>query len=173
LALAASIGAWAAEGAVTPTLRSDHVHTADAKKTQAYVADGLFVGGDRAIDDVVVKDIRRAANKGYERMVIDLEGTRGGEPAAIKRPPYYQVAVSPEEKRLVVTIWGRPKLAFDSWKVIHAFAKSPVVANMELLPKVDEDSWTFVVGLKMGKPVEVFELGDHARIIVDIRTDRR
>ena len=96
-------------------LRPDKVHVADAKKNLSYIRDGLFVGGDKAIDDVVVKDIRRAANPGgFERVVIDLQGTKNGEPAAIPRPPYYQVAVTPDEKRIVFTIWGKPKLGFDS-----------------------------------------------------------
>src|SRR4051812_48093578 len=93
--LAALVSAQAAAA-----LKPEKVHVADAKKTEAYIQDGMIVGGDQAIDDVVVKDIRRAANAGFERIVIDLEGNRGGEPAAISRPPYFQLAVSPEEKRL-------------------------------------------------------------------------
>jgi hypothetical protein len=152
-----------------PELRSDRVHTADAKKTQAYVRDGLVVGGDNAIDGVVVKDIRRATNKGYERVVIDLEGTKAGEPAAISRAPYYQVAISPDERRLVMTIWGKPRLGFDSKRVASAFRRSKVVEKLELLPVLEEDSWTFVFDLKEGHAVEVFELGSPVRVILDIR----
>lgn len=163
----------AAAAQASAALKPEAVHTADSKKTKAYIRDGLFVGGDRAIDEVVVRDIRRAANPGFERLVIDLEGNRGGEPAAIARPPYFHVAVSPDEKRLVFTLWGRPKLAFDSEKVIRAFKRSPIVESVELLPRLDDAMWTFVVGLKDGRPVEVFELGNPVRIIVDIRTDVR
>jgi hypothetical protein len=99
-------------------LRPEKIHTADAKKNQFYIRDGLIVGGDKAIDEVVVKEIRRATNPGYERIVIDLEGNRGGEPVAIQRPPYFQVSVTPDEKRLVFTLWGKPKLSsvcIQSW----------------------------------------------------------
>ena len=151
-------------------LRPDKVHVADAKKNLSYIRDGLFVGGDKAIDDVVVKDIRRAANPGgYERVVIDLQGTKNGEPAAIPRPPYYQVAVTPDEKRIVFTIWGKPKLGFDSRRVVEAFRKSAVVRNVVLLPKVEDNTWTFVFELKGDSPVEVFELSDPVRIIMDIK----
>jgi hypothetical protein len=150
-------------------LRPDKVHVADAKKNLSYIHDGLFVGGDKAINDVVVKEIRRAANVGFERVVIDLEGTKSGEPTAIPRPPYYQVAVTPDEKRIVFTLWGKPKLGFDSRKVIAAFKKSSVVANVVLLPKVEEDTWTFVFELKGDSPVEVFELSDPVRVIMDIK----
>ncbi len=146
------------------------VHVADSKKTQFYVLDGLIVGGDRTVEDVVVRDIRRAANAGYERLVIDLEGNKNGESIALQRPPYFQVAVTPDEKRLVFTIWGHPKLGFDSRKVQAAFRKSSLVSKVDLLPRVEEDLWTFSVELKGGSPVEVFELANPIRIIVDIRS---
>jgi hypothetical protein len=153
-----------------PELKADKVHMADNKKTQAYLADGLVVGGDSSIDDVIVRELRRAANSGFERIVVDLEGNRGGDAVAVQRPPYYQVAVSPEESRLTVTIWGRPKLAFNANKVHAAFKRSKVVENVELYPKVEDDSWTFALSLKSKHPVEVFELSNPVRLIFDIRT---
>ena len=150
-------------------LKPEKVRVADSKKTQSYLKDGLVTGGDRAIDDVMIREIRRAANPGFERLVIDLEGTQHGEPAAVARAPYYQVAVNPDEKRLVFTLWGNPKLGFDPKKVLGAFKRSPVVDTIQLLPKLEDKTWTFVVNLKSGRPVEVFELTDPARIIVDIK----
>jgi hypothetical protein len=167
-----TLAALSAFTSAQAAIRPDKVHVADSKKTQNYVKDGLIVGGDRAIDDVVVRDIRRAANAGYERIVIDLQGNQGGETAAIPRPPYYQVAVTPDEKRLVFTVWGHPKLNFDAPKVLKSFKKSPVVASVELLPRVENDSWTFVIGLKSDKPVEVFELTQPVRIIVDVKNSK-
>ena len=161
-----SVSVWAKPAGLT----SDKIHVVEPRKNQAYIKDGVFIGGDRAIDDVVVKDIRRAANPGFERMVIDLEGNKNGEPAAISRPPYYQIAVSPEEKRLIFTVWGRPKLQFNARKVLGAFKKSPIIQKIELLPRLEDNSWTFTIDLKSGTPVEVFELSDPIRIIVDIRT---
>ncbi|MGK5087847.1 hypothetical protein WDW86_09830 [Bdellovibrionota bacterium FG-2] len=151
-------------------IRAEKVHVADAKKTEAYIKDGMFTGGDRAIEGVLVKDIRRAVNAGYERVVIDLEGTLNGESAAIARAPYYQIAVSPEERRIVLSIWGKPRLGFNARKVIAAFKKSPVVRSVELFPKLEEDSWTFVFETKGEAPIEVFELSKPARIIMDIQT---
>lgn len=152
-------------------LPAQNVHTVDGKKTMSYIRDGLFVGGDHAIQEVAVRDIRRAANPNFERVVIDLEGNRaGGVAAAIPRPPYFQVAVSPEEKRLIVTVFGKPRLALDAKKVVQSFRKSPVIASVELLPKLEADSWTFVLGLKSERPVEVFELANPVRIIIDIRS---
>jgi len=156
---------------VRAELRPDRVHVADSKKNQSYIHDGLITGGDKAIDEVVVKDIRRATNTGYERIVIDLEGTKNGEPAAIQRPPFYQVSVTPDEKRIVFTIWGKPRLSFDSRHVVNAFKKSAVIENVELLPRIEENTWSFVFQLRGDNPVEVFELSNPVRIIVDIKRD--
>ena len=117
-------------------IRPEKVFVADAKKTQSYVQDGLIVGGDKAIDDVLVKDIRRAMNPGFERIVIDLEGNQNGESVQIQRPPYFQFAVSPDERRLTATLWGHPKLGFASKKVIAAFKRSSVIKNVVLLPRL-------------------------------------
>jgi hypothetical protein len=166
VAIVASVPAFA-------ELRPDKVHVADSKKTQAYIRDGLITGGDKAIDEVVVKDIRRASNGGYERVVIDLEGAHAGEPAAIQRPPFYQISVTPDERRIVVTLWGKPKLGFDSRRVVNAFKRSSVIQSVELLPRVEENTWSFVFGLKGESPVEVFELSNPVRIIMDVKGDAK
>jgi hypothetical protein len=153
-------------------LRPEKVYVAENRKTQTYIKDGLIVGGDQAIQDVVVKDIRRAKNAMFERIVVDLEGNQAGEPAAIQRPPYYQVAVTPDEKRLVFTIYGKPKLSLDAKKISGEFKHSQWVQGIQLYPKVEKDSWTFALEMKSGQAVEVFELADPVRIIVDIRNSK-
>jgi hypothetical protein len=153
-------------------LRPEKVYVAENRKTQTYIKDGLIVGGDQAIQDVVVKDIRRAKNPMFERIVVDLQGNQGGEPAAIQRPPYYQVAVTPDEKRMVFTIFGKPKLQLDAKKISAEFKHSQWVQGIELFPKVEKDSWTFALEMKSGQAVEVFELSDPVRIIVDIRNSK-
>lgn len=71
-------------------IRPESVHVADSKKTKAYVKDGLIIGGDRQIDGVIVQDIRRATNPGYDRIVIDLKSSQKGEPTEIQRPPTFK-----------------------------------------------------------------------------------
>ncbi len=145
----------------------------DSKKTQAYIEDGIFVGGDRAVDAVVIKDIRRAKNGDLERIVLDLEGSINGEPSAIGRSPYYQVAVNKEEGRVVVTIWGKPRLQFEPAKVMKGFQKSALISSIEMLPKLESDSWTFVLGFKDSRSIEVFELADPVRIILDVKQETK
>jgi hypothetical protein len=152
-------------------LKPESIRVADGKKTEAYLRDGLFIGGDRAITQSIIRDIRRADNSQYERIVIDLEGSLGGEAAAIPRPPFFQASVTPDEKRIVLSIWGSPELRFDAPKVLSAFKKSKAISKVELLPKVEEQVWTFALNLKKEVRVEVFELGAPTRIILDIRSD--
>lgn len=172
LALGLSIISWVAglPAQAAADLRPDRIHVADERKNLAYIRDGLIIGGDQAVNEFVVKDIRRAPNKGFERIVINLEGNQNGEPSAISRAPYFQIAVTPDEKRLVFNLYGRPKLGFDSRKVIQGFKKSSLVQNVVLLPRLEEDVWTFVLELRQGTPVEVFELGNPVRLVVDMKT---
>lgn len=169
LGLAAMVGTVHASA----DLRPDRIHVADERKNLAYIRDGLIIGGDQAVNEFVVKDIRRATNTGYERVVIDLEGNRNGEPTAISRAPYFQIAVTPDEKRMVFSLYGKPKLAFDSRRVLQAFKKSALVQNVVLLPRLEEDVWTFVLELKKGTPVEAFELGNPVRLIIDMKSPPR
>lgn len=163
---------WASGAfASVPTLRPEIVHTADSRKRDQYVKDGIIVGGDRTLDDVIVMDIRRAKNPSYERIVLDIQANRDGDAAAVSRPPYYQVAMSPDLQRLTVTVWGKPKLAFNSKRVLSSFKKSELIRKVELYPLLEKDRWTFSIELS-GKPggrgVEVFELSNPVRVILDI-----
>lgn len=158
-----------ATSAAYADLKPEKVHVADAKKNKSYVKDGLVVGGDRSITDVIVRDIRHSNNGGFERVVIDMQGTLKGETVAIPRPPYFQLAVAQDERRLVVTVWGHPSLQFDSRKVVAAFRKSGVIQNIQLYPKLETDSWTFAFELKSNFMIETFELTKPTRVILDIQ----
>lgn len=156
---------YAAIGKFSPDL----VRTAEPRKSSAYLKHGLFVGGDRDITDVVVSGIRHSKGTDYERVVIDLVGNKQGDPVAIQRPPYYQIAVNPELRRLVVTLWGKMKLEFDPLKTSSIGQKSNVLKGLSLFPLLEQDRWSFEIKMKSEAPVEVFELSDPVRIIVDVR----
>lgn len=159
---------FAAIGKFSPDL----VRTAEPRKSSAYLKHGLFVGGDRDITDVVVQGIRHSKGSDYERVVIDLVGNKQGDPVAIQRPPYYQIAVNPELRRLMVTLWGKMKLEFDPMKIAQVGQgkkSSNLLKGFSLFPPLEQDRWSFEIKLKSEAPVEVFELSDPVRIIVDIR----
>ena len=141
-------------------LEPNQVREALPKKTESYLKEGLISGGDREVSAGIVKDVRRATNGNFERIVVDLDS---------ERAPYYQAAIDPSQRRILVTIFGSPKLAIDAKKVLEQFRKSALVARVEIFPVVEDDSWTFALYLRAAVPVEVFELTAPTRIIFDLK----
>jgi len=151
------------------SLQSEKIYVGGLKKTEVYIRDGLITGGDPNTRNFTITDIRRAKNSQFERLVIDLNSESKTVTSNSIRTPYYQVAVTPREKRLVLTLFGKPKLNFSPIQVQNAFKQSLLVDRLELLPLVDENSWTFAVEMKSDHPIEVFELSNPPRIIIDIK----
>ena len=141
-------------------LEPNEVREALAKKTDSYLKEGLVSGGDREIRSGIVKDIRRATNGGFERIVVDIDS---------EKAPYYQASIDPTQKRILVTVFGSPKLAIQAKKIVDQFRKSALVARVEFFPLIEEDSWTFALYLRTVVPVEVFELSAPTRIILDLK----
>lgn len=149
----------------TPIARAvvsaDKIHVVDSRKTQIYMKDGVFTGGNRDTEAAVIRDIRRANNAGYERIVLDIDSAK---------IPYYQVAVDPGQKRITLTVFGDPTLSFHAPEVVKAFQKSSTVSRVDLYPKVDGTTFNMVLQLKGASPIEVFELSSPNRIIFDVKT---
>ncbi|HTL11359.1 MAG TPA: hypothetical protein VL588_02660, partial [Bdellovibrionota bacterium] len=66
-------------------------------------------------------------------------------------------------------VFGNPKIGFDPKKAIAHIKKGSVVSQVELMPVLEKDRWSFVVHLREPRSVEVFELARPARIILDIK----
>lgn len=141
-------------------LEPNEVREALPKKTESYLKEGVISGGDRDARAGMVKNIRRAINGNFERIVIDLDG---------EKAPYYQAALEPEQRRILITLFGSPKLGFNAKKIVEEFKKSSLVSHVELFPKIEEDAWTFALHLRAAVPVEVFELTAPTRIILDLK----
>ena len=60
---------------------------------------------------------------------------------------------------------------FESFRQSE-LVRSAVVQKLVLLPRVEKDSWTFALEMKSDQPIEVFELKNPVRIILDIRLRR-
>ncbi len=141
-------------------LEPNSVKEALPKKTENYLKEGVISGGDREVHSGLIKNIRRAMNGGFERIVVDIDS---------ERTPYYQVALEPEQRRVLITVFGGPKVGLNAKKTAEDFKKSPLVSDVELFPKLEDDSWTFALHLRAATPVEVFELSAPTRIILDLK----
>ena len=161
-------------------LRPERVHVADGKKNKSYIQDGLVIGGDGLVDEITINDIRKSINDKFERVVIDLGGSENGEASFLQHAPYFQVAANPEENQVVVTLWGHPKLSFNSRKVISSFKRSSMIKKIMLLPRLEDELWTFVLELKPHSSIEVFELSGSlqdrmnqpARLVIDVQAKK-
>ena len=153
----------------SPSQKTHTIHAGTSEKDTPFWNDGLFTGGDSSIQQVIIKNIRYSIQPHHERMVIELSATQHGELAALTRPPLYQFFLDPKLNRLSLTFWGSPKLHFDPKKLHEMTQKSPLLSRLQLLPKLEEDLWTF--GISMKKPIEVrvFELDSPTRIVIDIK----
>ena len=120
-------------------LEPSSVREALPKKTESYLKEGVFSGGDREVHSGVVKDVRRATNGNFERIVIDIDS---------EKAPYYQAAIDSAQRRILVTIFGSPKLAINAKKIVDQFRRSALIARVEFFPVVEEDSWTFALYLR-------------------------
>ncbi len=145
-------------------------HQALKLKKNLYYQDGTVTGGDRNSSDFRVSQIRIAPNPaGYDRMVIDLAGNVSGDKSALARPPYYQVELDSVLKLVHVTLYGKPKLEFSTQATAKAVKKTHHLTSVELLPLVEQDRWTFTLHTRPKVKIEVFELTEPARIIVDFK----
>jgi hypothetical protein len=139
-------------------------------KREVYLKEGSFTGGDRNSSDFRVKEIRLAANPaGYDRVVIDFAGNSVSGKSELARPPFYIVELNPENKRVQVTLFGKPKLDFSSQSSIQAARKTKLVSKLEFIPIVNSDRWTWSIETKAPVKAEVFELSNPARVIIDLK----
>ena len=154
-----------------PSTEKTHaVQPGTSEKDTPFWKEGLITGGNSSVNQAIIKSIRYSTHPHSERMVIELSSTRNGELSPIAQLPLYQFLIDPKLNRLSLTLWGSPKLHFDPKKLHEMTRKSALLSRVQLLPKLEEELWTF--GLNMKKPVEirVFELDSPMRIIIDIKS---
>ena len=145
-------------------------HQALKVKKELYREEATYTGGDRTTSDFRIQAIRISPQKpNFDRVVLDFAGNQNGEAVAVARPPYYQVEINSAKQLLWVTVYGKPKLAFNTEQTKRSAGKTKSIATIDLLPVVDQDRWTFSVPLKSGIKAEVFELTEPARLIIDLK----
>ena len=139
-------------------------------KKDFYLTEGAFTGGDRLSSNFTISNVRIANNPaGYDRVVIDLSGTHHGEKAAMDRPPFYLVEMDQTNKRVLVTLYGKPKLEFSTTQAIQSAKKSKNIEMVEFAPIVNPDRWSWSIHTRQQAKAEVFELTEPARIIIDLK----
>jgi hypothetical protein len=162
-----------ATGLTTPPgLKPDKIHVAERQKTSTWVREGLVTGGDGSVEGVVVRNVKFGKpGQGVERFVIELTAPQKG---LLTKAPYYQMAVTPELQQLTLTVFGAPKLQFDDAKLMKtALVKKSQFFDekMRIQDAIEKDRWNLTLPLKRSAPVavEVFELSNPLRIVIDVK----
>jgi hypothetical protein len=139
-------------------------------KKDFYITDGSITGGDRLSSDFSITNVRIANNPaGYDRIVIDLSGNQLGKKIKLDRPPFYMIQNDSENKRVLVTLYGKPKLDFSTQSSIQSAKKAKHISDIEFIPLTEQDRWTWAIHTKTSAKAEVFELTEPARIIIDLK----
>lgn len=139
-------------------------------KKDFYISEGAITGGDRTSDDFTVTNVRIAQNpSGFDRIVIDLAGNEHGNKTKLDRPPFFLVEADQKNKRVLVTVYGKPKLDFSAVGAIQAARKTKSIGGIEFIPLTEKDRWTWSINTKTVAKAEVFELTEPARIIIDLK----
>jgi len=139
-------------------------------KKGIYLAPGAFSGGDRSVDDFHVSNIRIGTHpEGYDRIVIDIDGNDKGNPSVLAHAPLFHIENQTIEKRVIVTLYGKPKLRFSMQQASLSAKKTKFIHGLEFYPALENDQWMWAMNTNEPVKVEAFELSQPARIIIDLK----
>lgn len=141
------------------------------QKNNAYVSDGVFIGGE-ANNGTSILALRREFSPkiGIERVVVDI-GNKEAKPDA-KDLGYFQVSMDPQNQRIVLDITQLRISKLSEQQIQEAFKKSPLVKSAELTLDPEDQSASLVLNLKQPAKLEVFQIrksGKPARVVMDIK----
>ncbi len=162
-------------------IRPEKVRIADLQdrgknNKDAFIREGLVTGGDSAVGEFTLELVRWGVpftgKDRTERVVFVLKNVaHQGKSLTVQRPPFFQVSVSAEQRRIVMTFKGKPRLDFDVKKTSSALVtKQSAFKKVHFFPVLEEKSWTLAFDLKAGYAVKVSELSNPVRVILDVKT---
>lgn len=137
-------------------------------KNNAYVTDGVFVGGKAAGQGTSLLNVRRgfSAKAELERIIVSL-GDKEAKPLR-SEPTYFQASLDSAQRRLVLDIAQLKMSKVSEMQVQRLFKSSPYVKNISFTLDPEDKAATMVVDLKQPMKLEVFKLGNPARIVMDL-----
>lgn len=150
--------AWGA----SPYKRSLH------EKKNAYLSDGVFIGGRAQVQGVALLGVRRAFSpkSELERVIVSL-GDREAKPLS-DQVGYFQASMDPANRRMVLDIAQMQLSKVSEAQVQRLFRKSPNVASVEFTMDPQDKAASMVVNFKRPMRLEVFQLRKPARIVLDM-----
>lgn len=141
-------------------------HKALKVKKNLYRSASAVMGGNSKINRFFVKSFRVGSHaQEYDRIVIETTPAMEG---SFSQSPSFHVEHT-EKNSAFVTLYGQAKLEFNARAIPGLVKKSRLIQQVSFLPIIDADRWMLSVELAPGTKMEVFELQDPARIIIDFK----
>jgi len=130
-----------------------------------------FQGGTDA-QNLDLAMIRLGENNETERLVLDsYKRSNATHTPSIKakKSGRYQMSYSPSQHRITATLHGYNALSALNKNEVKRFPASRYIQEIILLSHPDPERYTFAIVLKRDAAVNIFELQDPARIVIDIK----
>jgi|GEM_PF-1523743 len=139
-------------------------------KSNAYVKDGVFIGG-KANEGTSLLGVRRtySGKAKIERVIVDL-GDHEAKPAG-RNPGYYQVSMDSANNRVVMDLAQLRFTKISEAQLQNLFRGSPYVSEAQLTMDPEDKAATMVLKLKRPMRLEVFQLMDKkkpGRVVMDL-----
>jgi len=166
LLLGFALPSWSSNsaGRVGTSLGRLFLYPAEKTKKNRYFNSAVIKGGEFTQGLVRLGAIRRGLNsKGFERVVLDFDS---GSTKA-RRASYFQVSIKP--KIIVISLKGVDSMTLEADQLKEEFRKSRFVDSIEIFPAFKALEVDIQLRLRRALPVEVFELADPGRLVLDLK----
>ena len=131
----------------------------------------IFQGGTDA-QDLDLAMIRLGEDNQTERLVLDSykQNSATQTPSVkAKRSGKYKISYTPSQQRITATLHGYRALSALGNSGIKQFPSSRYIKEVTLLKHPAPQSYTVSIILKEDATVNIFELQDPARIVIDVK----
>ena len=131
----------------------------------------IFQGG-RDAQDLDLAMIRLGEDNQTERLVLDSykQNSATQTPSIkAKRSGRYKISYTPSKQRITATLHGYRALSALGNSGIKQFPSSRYIKEVTLLKHPAPQSYTVSIILKEDATVNIFELQDPARIVIDVK----
>ncbi len=137
-------------------------------KKKIYISQGSFTAGSSETKRAILTEIKVAKNpEGYVRWVLTSVDNVAGETGPLSIPPYTVVENRYDERKTIVTLFGNLTLKSKIEDAVTQAKKTGLFEDIDLLPVLEKDRWTFTIRHKKQLKLEVFQLSNPARVVLD------
>ena len=137
--------------------------TIEVETTIPLVAEVKQFKGGRITDGLDMKNIRLGKDETHTRLVFDSYNTQGSSNFS----GHYTFTYDPKYQRIVAIIHGYRKFSALKDTKVRYYTNS-IVQSVSLNPYKDDSAFKFTIQLKQDAQVNIFELKEPGRIVVDI-----